>query len=215
MIARDMIYHSSDGDVDFNDIFNDDEIEILAKWADEAGEDVREYIEDNFLTYSDLVTTINNATSLKSMQRIFEAYRFPYRVTADRKLSDGSYEYKLELIPKFKKAQTESMMSEDYMTDEEILRAARNDIDNQISRGTFYTLGQEPQAFHDGEIDGENFYTIISLYCQYAEDEDRCEKKLQDMFKKDYAEYMGDESFYAESMMSKRGKGKNPVRQAP
>ena len=100
----------------------------------------------------------------------------------------------------------ESMMSEDYMNDEEILRAARNDIDNQISRGTFYTLGQEPQAFHDGEIDGENFYTIISLYCQYAEDEDRCEKKLQDMFKKDYAEYMGDESFYAESMMSKRGK---------
>ena len=139
------------------------------------------------------------------MQRIFEAYN-TYRVTADRKLSDGSYEYKLELIPKFKKAQAESMMSEDYMTDEEILRAARNDIDNQISRGTFYTLGQEPQAFHDGEIDGENFYTIISLYCQYAEDEDRCEKKLQDMFKKDYAEYMGDESFYAESMMSKRGK---------
>ena len=206
MIARDMIYHSSDGDVDFNDIFDDAEIEILTSWADEAGEDVREYIEDRFLTYSELVTAVTNASSLKGMQRIFEAYKFPYRVTADRKLSDGSYEYKLELIPKFKKAQAESMMSEDYMTDEEILRAARNDIDNQISRGTFYTLGQEPQAFHDGEIDGENFYTIISLYCQYAEDEDRCEKKLQDMFKKDYAEYMGDESFYAESMMSKRGK---------
>ena len=206
MIARDMIYHSSDGDVDFNDIFDDNEIEILTSWADEAGEDVREYIEDRFLTYSELVTAVTNASSLKGMQRIFEAYKFPYRVTADRKLSDGSYEYKLELIPKFKKAQAESMMSEDYMTDEEILRAARNDIDNQISRGTFYTLGQEPQAFHDGEIDGENFYTIISLYCQYAEDEDRCEKKLRDMFKKDYAKYMGDESFYAESMMSKRGK---------
>ena len=111
MIARDMIYHSSDGDVDFNDIFNDDEIEILTSWADEAGEDVREYIEDNFLTKSELITAVTNATSLKSMQRIFEAYRFPYRVTADRKLSDGSYEYKLELIPKFKKAQAESMMS--------------------------------------------------------------------------------------------------------
>ena len=43
----------------------------------------------------------------------------------------------------------ECMMSEDYMTDEEILRAARNDIDNEISRGTFYTLGQEHGAFHD------------------------------------------------------------------
>ena len=31
----------------------------------------------------------------------------------------------------------ESMMSEDYMTDEEILRAARNDIDNQISEEHF------------------------------------------------------------------------------
>tara|TARA_R100000455_G_C6273219_1_gene130562 strand:- start:1981 stop:3228 length:1248 start_codon:yes stop_codon:yes gene_type:complete len=99
-------------------------------------------------------------------------------------------------------ASAEEFEAEDYMTDEEILRAARNDIDNQISRGTFYTLGQEPQAFHDGEIDGENFYTIISLYCQYAEDEERCEKKLQDMFKKDYAEYMGDESFYAEYEVS-------------
>lgn len=111
MIARDMIYHSSDGDVDFNDIFDDAEIEILTSWADEAGEDVREYIEDRFLTYSELVTAVTNASSLKSMQRIFEAYKFPYRVTADRKLSDGSYEYKLELIPKFKKAQAESMVS--------------------------------------------------------------------------------------------------------
>jgi len=104
MIYRNMIYHSSDGDVDFNDIFNDDEIEILTSWADEAGEDVREYIENHFLTKTELITAVTNANSLKNMQRIFEAYRLPYRVTADRKLSDGSYEYKLELIPKFKKA---------------------------------------------------------------------------------------------------------------
>ena len=47
----------------------------------------------------------------------------------------------------------------DY-TDEQLLKVARWDIKNHMDNGTFYVLGEEPQAFLDGDLDGENFYTI-------------------------------------------------------
>jgi len=84
------------------------------------------------------------------------------------------------------------------LTDEELLKVARMDIDNHIDNGTFYVLGEEPQAFHDGELDGENFYTIVSLYSQHHEDEDKAETILKNMFKKEYPQYLGDESFNAD-----------------
>ena len=87
--------------------------------------------------------------------------------------------------------------ADDY-TDEQLLKVARMDINKHIDNGTFYVLGEEPQAFHDGELDGENFYTIVSLYSQHHEDEDKAETILTNMFKKEYPQYLGDE-YYAES----------------
>jgi len=92
--------------------------------------------------------------------------------------------------------------ADDY-TDEQLLKVARMDINKHIDNGTFYVLGEEPQAFHDGELDGENFYTIMSLYSQHHEDEDKAETILTNMFKKEYPQYLGDEydaeSFGAET----------------
>ena len=94
---------------------------------------------------------------------------------------------------------------DDYYSDEQLLKVARWDIENQIDNGTFYVLGEEPQAFDDGELDGENFYTIVSLYAQYQEDEERAEKILWNMFKKEYPQYLGDE-MAAESFGAEYGK---------
>ena len=102
--------------------------------------------------------------------------------------------------PSFKK----TMMADDY-TDEQLLKVARMDIDNHIDNGTFYVLGEEPQAFHDGELDGENFYTIVSLYSQHHEDEDKAETILTNMFKKEYPQYLGGESFNAEAIGNEIG----------
>ena len=82
--------------------------------------------------------------------------------------------------------------ADDY-TDEQLLKVARWDIDNHIDNGTFYVLGEEPQAFQDGELDGENFYTIVTLYAQHHEDEDKAEKILWNMFREEYPQYLGDE----------------------
>ena len=78
-------------------------------------------------------------------------------------------------------------MSE-YDTDEEFLHNARLDIDRQIENGTMYAIGEEPEPFDDGE----NFYTILSLYGQYYYDEAKAEKILLDMFKKEYPQYLGE-----------------------
>jgi|11_taG_2_1085331.scaffolds.fasta_scaffold00113_34 hypothetical protein len=92
--------------------------------------------------------------------------------------------------------------TDDY-TDEQLLKVARMDIDNHIDNGTFYVLGEEPQAFHDGELDGENFYTIVSLYAQHHEDEDEAERILTNMFKKEYPQYLGSETFESPYVGSK------------
>ncbi len=103
-----------------------------------------------------------------------------------------------EKLGAFISKRAETFGADDY-TDEQLLKVARMDIDNHIDNGTFYVLGEEPQAFHDGELDGENFYTIVSLYSQHHEDEDKAETILTNMFKKEYPQYLGDESFNAES----------------
>jgi len=110
----------------------------------------------------------------------------------------GQQDFAINLSP----LHAEGFGADDY-TDEQLLKVARRDIDNHIDNGTFYVLGDEPQAFHDGELDGENFYTILSLYSQHHEDEDKAEMILTDMFKKEYPQYLGDESFNAESRFDK------------
>ena len=90
--------------------------------------------------------------------------------------------------------------AEDYMTDEELLRAARNDIQNQIDNGTMYAIDEQPRNEHcdeDGNWeDGENLYTIVTSYAQYHKDEDKAEKILWKMFREEYPQY-GAETFEA------------------
>ena len=105
------------------------------------------------------------------------------------------------------KYEAESFNADDDYTDEQLLKVARWDIENQIDRGAMYAIDEEPKAEHcdeDGNWeDGENFYTIVNLYAQYQEDEERAEKILWEMFKKEYPQYLGDgmaaESFSADS----------------
>lgn len=80
-------------------------------------------------------------------------------------------------------------MDDDY-TDEQLLKVARWDIENQIDNGTMYAIGEEPEPFDDGE----NFYTIVTLYAQYHKDEDKAEKILWEMFREEYPQYLGTES---------------------
>lgn len=77
---------------------------------------------------------------------------------------------------------------DDY-TDEQLLKVARLDIENQIDNGTMYAIGEEPEPFDDGE----NFYTIVTLYAQYHKDEDKAEKILWEMFRQEYPQYLGTE----------------------
>ena len=76
----------------------------------------------------------------------------------------------------------------DY-TDEQLLKVARLEIENQIDNGTMYAIGEEPEPFDDGE----NFYTIVTLYAQYHKDEDKAEKILWEMFRQEYPQYLGTE----------------------
>lgn len=77
-------------------------------------------------------------------------------------------------------------MSE-YDNDEEFLHNARLHIDRQIENGTMYAIGEEPEPFEDGE----NFYTILSLYGQYHYDEEKAERLLWYMFEDEYPQYLG------------------------
>ena len=70
-----------------------------------------------------------------------------------------------------------------YMTVEQIISAAKNDIDNHIAQGNF--TGYEGTTTDDGE----NFYTITSLYAQWAENESEAEIALDAMYEEDYPEY--------------------------
>lgn len=69
-----------------------------------------------------------------------------------------------------------------YMSVEQILDSARNDISKHISRDTF--TGNETC-----EDDEENFYTIESLYAQWAEDENEARESLWKMFEAEHPQY--------------------------
>ena len=67
------------------------------------------------------------------------------------------------------------------MSIEQILNAAHSDIVRQINKGTF----KGTNGVNDNE---ENFYTITSLYSQWAENQVLAEEYLWRM----YEEYFGD-----------------------
>lgn len=69
------------------------------------------------------------------------------------------------------------------MSNEQIISAAKSDIDNHIANGTF--VGD--QSITDD--DQENFYTIESLYTQWSEDEAEASVELWKMFEEDYPEH--------------------------
>ncbi len=71
----------------------------------------------------------------------------------------------------------------DFMSVDQIISAAKNDIDDKIERGLF-TGDQGTED--DNE---ENFYTVESLYCQWARDRADAELKLWDMYHEDYPEW--------------------------
>ena len=89
------------------------------------------------------------------------------------------------------------MKTDEDITDEQLLKIARWDIENQIDNGTMYAIDEEPKPEHcneDGDWqDGENFYTIITLYSQYQADEKRAEELLWKMFRGESPQYLGEE----------------------
>lgn len=70
----------------------------------------------------------------------------------------------------------------DTMTNDQILTAAKNDIDNHIEEGTF-------KGYDEVDDNEENFYTITSLYAQWAEVEVDAEACLYEMYEDQYPDY--------------------------
>lgn len=68
------------------------------------------------------------------------------------------------------------------MTNDQILSAARSDINRQIAKGTF--TGQ-----NDCTDNEENFHTITSLYAQWSDDSLEAENVLWRMFEEEYPQY--------------------------
>lgn len=71
----------------------------------------------------------------------------------------------------------------DYMTIEQIQTAAKNDIDRHIKSNSF--------TGYEGTTDDnqENFYTITSLYTQWAKDSNEAEIALDAMYEEDYPQF--------------------------
>ena len=74
------------------------------------------------------------------------------------------------------------------MTVDQIVSAAKSDIDRHIKAGTFIKQGQELKDKN------ENVYSIISCYTQWAENENEAELAIWDMMEEDYNEYLDLES---------------------
>ena len=68
------------------------------------------------------------------------------------------------------------------MTIDQIISAAKSDIGRQIAKGTW-------KGYDEAGENEENFYTIVSLYAQWAEDEAEAEEALWKMFEEDYSGY--------------------------
>lgn len=71
-----------------------------------------------------------------------------------------------------------------YMSIEQIVDAARNDVVKQIAKGT---MRKEDEHCSDDE---ENVYTIDSLYSQWAKDEAAASEAISTMFKEEFPEYL-------------------------
>ena len=65
-----------------------------------------------------------------------------------------------------------------YMTIEQILDCARTEMNKESFK-----------FFNSAEDDEENFYTVESLYCQWAENEQKASDALWNMFEEEYPEY--------------------------
>ena len=70
----------------------------------------------------------------------------------------------------------------DFMSNEQIVNAAKNDIDRHLEQGNF-------TGYEASTDEGENFYTITSTYAQWARNEAEAELALNDMYAEDYPEY--------------------------
>ena len=71
----------------------------------------------------------------------------------------------------------------EYLTVEQIVDAARNEIKRCINNGNF--VGNKMPT-----EDEENFHTIEALYVQWAEDEMLASEKLWEMFEEEFSQYL-------------------------
>lgn len=71
-----------------------------------------------------------------------------------------------------------------YLSIEQVVDAARNDVSRKIKEGRFRGL-QDTQ--NDNE---ENVHTIISLYSQWAENISEAENSIWTMFNKEFSKFL-------------------------
>ena len=76
-----------------------------------------------------------------------------------------------------------------FMTVDQIISAAKSDIGRQVAKGTW-------KGYDETNDDEENFYTIVSLYAQWAENEAEAEEALWKMFEEDYSGYDHENVFH-------------------
>jgi hypothetical protein len=80
----------------------------------------------------------------------------------------------------------------DFMSNDQIISAAKSDIDNKIDRGIFYgDQAPNDDGAHGG--DWENFFTITSLYAQWSKDQASAEEELWKMYEEDYPQFFMNE----------------------
>lgn len=70
----------------------------------------------------------------------------------------------------------------DFMSIEQVVSAAKSHINRQISKGTF-------KGYDNANDNEENFYTITSLYAQWARDKQSAENALDAMYAEDFPEF--------------------------
>jgi hypothetical protein len=75
---------------------------------------------------------------------------------------------------------------ENYMTIDQVVAAAENDVKHQIERGTMYTTDEWDDSFDRGET----VYSITSLYSQWAEDQVEAEDAIWTMFKEKFSKFL-------------------------
>lgn len=71
-----------------------------------------------------------------------------------------------------------------YMTIEQVVTAARNDVVKHIKKGTMRKEGEECTD------DDENIYSITSCYTDWAEDEQEASNAIYTMFEEEFPEYL-------------------------